>query len=73
MNAPTSDSLAIPAPQEWNIYYADGEFARTMGDPLLGTVWATTKDEAERKGASLPRIATSVWAVEKTVEADDGL
>ena len=27
---------------------------------------------AERKGGSLPRIATSVWAVLKTPEAPDG-
>lgn len=72
MNAPAADPLIPPPLQEWNIYYADGEFARTMGDPLLGTVWATSREEAERKGGSLPRIATSVWAVLKTPEAPDG-
>lgn len=37
----------------WNIYYREREYAREHGDPLLGTVTAWTKDEAERKARSL--------------------
>jgi hypothetical protein len=34
---------------EWEIYHRDREYARECGDPLLGTVFARTKVEAEEK------------------------
>ena len=34
---------------EWEIYHRDREYARECGDPLLGTILARTKEEAEAK------------------------
>jgi hypothetical protein len=39
----------------WNIHYANREFAFANKDPLLGVIWASTKGEAEAKGAHLDR------------------
>jgi hypothetical protein len=36
-----------PGDQLWGIYYTDREYARVMGDPLLGVVAAPTKIAAE--------------------------
>lgn len=52
--------------QRWSIYYSDGEFARLLGDPLLGIVEAETIDDAERLGRALPTYTNTtagVWAV----------
>jgi len=50
----------------WNIYYAEREFAREMGDPCLGQVQASCKKEAEiaawEKG--LDSHGVGFWAVE---------
>ena len=57
---------------EWEIYHRDREYARECGDPLLGTVLAGSKEEAEAKALAgqwhkPPQgmlIATSgLWAV----------
>jgi hypothetical protein len=57
---------------EWGIYHRDREYARECGDPLLGTVLAGSKEQAEAKAIAgewhkPPRgmlIATSgLWAV----------
>jgi hypothetical protein len=41
--------LPIPKPEEqlWGIYYTDREYAREIGDPLLGIVAAPTKAAAQ--------------------------
>jgi hypothetical protein len=41
--------LPIPKPDEqlWGIYYTDREYAREIGDPLLGIVAAPTKAAAQ--------------------------
>jgi len=41
----------------WNIHHRDREFAFVNGDPVLGTVYADSQEEAERKGAHLGRQA----------------
>ena len=33
--------------REWEIYHRDREYARECGDPLLGTVLAGSKEQAE--------------------------
>lgn len=48
----------------WNIYYGSREYARVMGDPLLGQVSAATKQEAERVASKQGLGGTGgVWAV----------
>lgn len=54
----------------WNIYHAGREYAHEHGDPLLGTVWASSKQEAERIAmeeleAFLP---TGAWAMLASLE-----
>lgn len=57
--------MSVEEIKVWRVYYADGEFARQLGDPLLGYVESATREEAERKGANLPEIAgPGVWVVE---------
>lgn len=57
-------------PKRWHVYYQDAEFARLMGDPLLGTVEAATREEAERQGASLvPFAGGGAWVVEDDAPA----
>ena len=34
--------------QIWNIYHGDAEYGRSLGDPVLSKVEATTKQEAEK-------------------------
>lgn len=67
MNATTQPGgPAVRRLPRWSIYYSDGEFARLLGDPLLGIVEAETIDEAERLGRSLPTFThtvAGVWAV----------
>lgn len=54
-----------PRKRQWNVYYADREFARLMNDPLLGTVEAETREEAERLGQRcLPLAVGGCWVVE---------
>jgi len=58
--------------RRWRVYYSDGEYARQLGDPLLGTVEAGTREEAERKGAALVTIAgPGVWVVEDGAPAKE--
>ena len=50
----------------WNIYYRDREFAHLVGDPRLGTVFAASKSEAERRAIELgfsSQAGAGVWAV----------
>ncbi len=49
-----------PGDQLWGIYFTDREYAREMGDPLLGVVAAPTKTAAEETavGQGLP----DAWA-----------
>lgn len=55
----------------WNIYYESREFAREMGDPLLGRVEAESFEEAVEKAWKALEIAGKVvfgaglWAVRK--------
>jgi hypothetical protein len=49
-----------PGEQLWGIYFTDREFAREMGDPLLGVVAAPTKIVAEESAARLG--LDSPWA-----------
>jgi hypothetical protein len=47
----------------WHIYFGSREFARERGDPLLGTVEAETKEDAERIAISRGLGGTAgVWA-----------
>jgi len=67
MNTPAEPSgQAERRLPRWHIYYSDGEFARLLGDPLLGTVEAETIDDAERLGRALPTFTNctaGVWAI----------
>jgi hypothetical protein len=36
----------VAVAEKWNIYYGSGEFAKTMGDPVLGQVEANSQAEA---------------------------
>ena len=53
----------------WAIYIASREMAREIGDPLLGTVEADSKDQAEELAAKDGEIASravaggGLWAV----------
>ena len=53
----------------WAIYFASREFARERGDPLLGTVEAQSKEQAEERAARDGDIASraypgaGLWAV----------
>lgn len=49
----------------WNIHHRDREFAFVNGDPVLGTVEAATKEEAEVKAAHLGRQAGVLAVVPK--------
>lgn len=50
---------------EWYIYYKNREYARQTGDPLLGVVEATTKEEAELKARQQGLGGcVSVWATQ---------
>lgn len=33
----------------WRVYHLEREFARAQGDPCIGTVWASSQEEAEAK------------------------
>lgn len=58
--------------KRWRVYYSDGEYARQLGDPLLGIVEASTREEAERKGGALVTIAPpGVWVVEDDAPAKE--
>lgn len=60
----------LQAVRRWKCYYSDGEAARQVGDPLLGIVEASTREDAEEKGHHLPAYRShvgGVWVVE-----DDG-
>ena len=39
--------------QNYGIYFRDREFARVQGDPLLGTVQACSKEDAEEQARAL--------------------
>ena len=55
------DAVIVKA---WTIYYCDREYAREIGGPQLGTVYAETKEEAERKAGSLFDLrGAGAWAV----------
>ncbi|MCC5664800.1 hypothetical protein LC653_12950 [Nostoc sp. CHAB 5784] len=50
---------------KFNIYYDDSEYARVMGNPVLGVVEAGCKDEAEILASKNGLGGTAgVWAVE---------
>lgn len=54
---------------KWAIYHASREFAREAGDPILGTIEADTKAQAEELAAKDGEIASravagaGLWAV----------
>jgi hypothetical protein len=50
---PLSTAEAATAEQLWNVGYADREFAKLQGDPVLVQVRAATKEEAETKARAL--------------------
>ena len=61
------EPLLMARPKRWRVYYGDREAAQQAGDPLLGTVEAATRGEAERMGARLPAYRSHVgpvWVVE---------
>lgn len=67
---PELEQLQAVRPRRWKCYYSDGEAARQVGDPLLGIVEASTREDAEEKGHHLPAYRShvgGVWVVE-----DDG-
>jgi hypothetical protein len=33
---------------KWAVYYRSREYARRVGDPCLGYVWASSKEDADR-------------------------
>lgn len=43
----------------WDIYCADREYAQAMDDPLLGTVAAPTKEDAEQKARRGEFVSTT--------------
>lgn len=57
------EQLQAARPKCWRVYYSDGEAARQVGDPLLGIVEATTREEAEAKGRHLPAYRSHVGSV----------
>lgn len=66
----TLEEMQSTRPRRWRVYHRDGEYARLLGDPLLGTVEATTREQAERQGASLlPFAGGGVWVVEDDAPA----
>ena len=34
--------------RKWAVYYRSREYAHVMGDPCLGYIWASSKQEAEQ-------------------------
>lgn len=48
----------------WGIYYRDREYAREHGDPMLATVRAETKEEAEQiaREAFVQDSGAGLWA-----------
>lgn len=46
----------------WGIYHREREYARHHGDPLLTTVWAKDKEDAETLAAQGLAAPTGVWA-----------
>lgn len=57
--------------KKWQIYLADREYAKTVGDPCFGEVIANTKEEAEKEANRQELIArkgfyngVGPWAVE---------
>lgn len=58
-----SCSIALATRPLWAVHHADREHARATGDPVLGYVRASSKDEAERNASHLATGA-GVWAVE---------
>jgi hypothetical protein len=49
----------------WDIYHCDREYAKWLNDPLIGTVSASTKEQAERIAAQQYNLPTGAWAVEQ--------
>jgi hypothetical protein len=49
-----------PGDQLWGIYFTDREYARKVGDPLLGVVAAPTKIDAEKE--AVRRRLPDAWA-----------
>ena len=62
MTVKTTDGNSEPLVR-WGIYHQDREYARELGDPCLGIVYAASKSEAEaaahRQGFRGP---TGLWA-----------
>lgn len=52
--------ITKPDEQLWGIYYTDREYARKMGDPLLGVVAAPTKANAQE--AAIKHGLPDSWA-----------
>ena len=47
----------------WNISYLDREYAAMMGDPIIGVVQASSKEEAEKIASRLNLGGVyGVWA-----------
>jgi hypothetical protein len=67
-NRPTfckSSRIDDPPLKRFEIFHASREYAHELGDPLLGSVNATTKEQAEEKARCLGLgHATGPWAVE---------
>lgn len=61
-------TLPTPKPGErlWGIYYTDREYARELGDPLLGVVAALTKTAAEE--TAVRQGLPDAWAHPLTAE-----
>jgi hypothetical protein len=55
-----------PGDQLWGIYFTDREYARVMGDPLLGVVAAPTRAAAEE--AAIRQGLPDAWAHPLTAE-----
>jgi len=49
----------------FRIYHRDREYARELGDPLIGEVWAGDKAHAERIAEVRWNLPTGAWAVGK--------
>lgn len=58
--------------RRWRIDHASREYAREVGDPLLGTAEAEPKDEAERLAVKrgLGVAGAGCWAVEDVAASE---
>jgi hypothetical protein len=52
-----------PQTHNWNIYHLDREYASSLNDPLVGTVSAESKREAEQIASRQFDLPSGAWAV----------